>query len=459
MLRRENRPYLFVSFIAAALIAATVATSVTTIRNLREIDRHQADSASWLVFQFEHELGRMRLALTEARLGRTDEEDLRLRWEILVSRLAPLKSGEVGAIFKEQPYFRENFAILSTRIDDIDRFLAANSGQFIPLLDRIEPMMAEMSPPAHALSIRTNEFWQDFVSGQRSALADRLRLALLGAVALLMLFIVSFVVLIRQRTHLRRTAQDLSRARFHAELANRAKTDFLAHMSHEFRTPMNAIIGFSDVMANETFGPVNNPRYKEYVGHIVAAGHHLLELINSVLDVAKIEAGKIETTPESIKLGELCPPVIDMIRTRAADKNLHIALALEAGLPAFSFDPRHLRQILINLLINAVKFTPVNGYIELGAKRTGPALEIWVRDTGTGIAPADLAKVMQPFGQIAGAQQAQGGTGLGLHISKALAELNGGKLLLESALDKGTTVTLSLANAFPAALPKDVAKP
>jgi cell cycle sensor histidine kinase DivJ len=247
-----------------------------------------------------------------------------------------------------------------------------------------------------------------------------------------------------------RKAQEraLIEARDAAEGASRAKSAFLANMSHELRTPLNAIIGFSEVMTQEIFGPVGSARYQDYTKLIHESGCHLLELINSVLDMSKIEAGKFELHEELFDLQATVSSVIRFVSQAAerAGVALSFSMTPEAG-QAFA-DRRAVKQILINLINNGVKFTPRGGDVRVSAM-TGPAgLVIAVRDTGTGIAKKDLEKLGQPFEQVESAQtRAKEGTGLGLALVRSLAAMHGGDMTLESALGMGTTVIVRLPYA------------
>ena len=233
-----------------------------------------------------------------------------------------------------------------------------------------------------------------------------------------------------------------------AESASRAKSEFLANMSHELRTPLNAIIGFSEMMQREMFGPLGDRRYKEYSGDILSSGQHLLALINDILDMSKIEAGKLTLRPEPLDLIEIVEDVIRLVRTRAEAGGLTLAVEIPA-LPTVEADYRALKQILLNLLSNAVKFTPRGGRVEITAAE-GPdrRVRISVRDTGIGIAEADLSRLARPFEQIESQHsKTQQGTGLGLALTKSLVERHGGALDIESQSGVGTTVSFSLATS------------
>jgi two-component system cell cycle sensor histidine kinase PleC len=233
-------------------------------------------------------------------------------------------------------------------------------------------------------------------------------------------------------------------AKIRAEAASRAKSEFLANMSHELRTPLNAILGFSEVMKTEVFGPLGKPIYIEYSGHIHSSGEHLLGLINDILDLSRIEAGRMTLNIAPVDLELLGHDALSMVKHRADAAGSHLRLKVSPDLPECMADQRALRQVLLNLLSNAVKFTPKDGTITLFAQPAAcGGVTFGVSDTGAGIAAADLKRVFEPFGQgqhdIAVCEK---GTGLGLPIVKGLIEAHGGSVSLESAPGKGTTVTV-----------------
>jgi signal transduction histidine kinase len=226
-------------------------------------------------------------------------------------------------------------------------------------------------------------------------------------------------------------------------------------MSHELRTPLNAIIGFSEIMALEAFGPLGEPRYRTYARDVMGAGRHLLHLIDGVLDIAKIENGKETAAPQAIDVRELGHSCLAMVQHRAGARGISLTAELDGALPRLNADRKHVNQIVLNFLDNALKFTEPGGTVTLGAThdRNG-TLTLWVRDSGIGIAAADIDRALQPFGQVENSQSAkQIGWGLGLAISRSLAELNGGTLALASTPGCGTTASVS----FPVALPVQAA--
>lgn len=232
-------------------------------------------------------------------------------------------------------------------------------------------------------------------------------------------------------------------ARERAEEANHAKSRFLATMSHELRTPLNAILGFSEVMKQEILGPIENDNYREYAGNIHSSGSHLLHLINEILDLSRIEAGKYDLNESAVKLYDIVDDSLRLLKLRAETKGLRIVEQYDFGMQDLWVDERAVRQICLNLISNAVKFTPRGGTITLIAAETEDGGQmISVLDTGPGIPEAEIPNVLEAFGQGSLAHQtAEGGTGLGLPIVRKLVELHGGHFELSSKLRKGTVVS------------------
>jgi cell cycle sensor histidine kinase DivJ len=235
----------------------------------------------------------------------------------------------------------------------------------------------------------------------------------------------------------------LETARAEAEAQSAGKTRFLANMSHELRTPLNAVLGFSDMMRQGLFGPLT-PKYAEYAASIHEAGGHLLDLINDVLDVSKIEAERYELALEKFDAREVLSAAVALVRVQAADRNVELAAVLPSEPIPVTADRRALKQVALNLLSNAIKFTPSGGSVTVTADAVGPYLEVVVSDTGVGIAAEDIARLGRPFEQAGGSEQRAQGTGLGLSLVRALAELHGGRMSVESTLGEGTAVTVRL---------------
>src|SRR5271157_5705179 len=236
----------------------------------------------------------------------------------------------------------------------------------------------------------------------------------------------------------------LIEAKQSAEAANRAKSEFLANMSHELRTPLNAIIGFSEMIEQKLKGPLSET-YRQYGEIVRTSGQHLLAIINDILDIAKLSSGKIELDLEPLDVTKVITEAVSIIAKKADNARVQIGTNLDARCPKIDADRLRMRQVLLNLLTNAVKFTPAGGYIEVSASVGASELRIAVRDTGIGIAAEDINPALEPFTQVGeGKMRGQEGTGLGLPISKTLVVLHGGRFDITSVPDLGTTVTISL---------------
>ena len=249
-------------------------------------------------------------------------------------------------------------------------------------------------------------------------------------------------------TDRKRTEEELVKSKEAAEFANRAKTEFLANMSHELRTPLNAILGFSEVIETEMFGPVGSSRYVDYAHDIHESGEHLLDLINDVLDLSKLEAGKLDLHESDVSLPDVVERCAALVRGRAEKARVTFHAEMPPALPELRADARALKQILLNLLTNAVKFTPEHGKVTLTVSDGGPkGLVIAVSDTGIGMSAADIDVALSPFGQIdSELGRKHEGTGLGLPITRSLVKLHGGDIAIASTPGEGTTITVT----FPA---------
>jgi signal transduction histidine kinase len=235
--------------------------------------------------------------------------------------------------------------------------------------------------------------------------------------------------------------QDKSRQ---LEIANKHKSDFLANMSHELRTPLNAIIGFSEVLIEKMFGEVNDKQL-DYLKDIHSSGKHLLSLINDILDLSKIEAGRMELDIAEFDLRAALQNAMTLVKERAQRSGVLLGLEVDPSLEALRADERKFKQIMLNLLSNAVKFTPEGGTVRVAARPNGTAVEFSVTDTGIGIAPEDQAAVFEEFKQVGRdyTRKAEG-TGLGLALTKRFVELHGGVIRLESAPGRGSTFTFTI---------------
>jgi PAS domain S-box-containing protein len=253
--------------------------------------------------------------------------------------------------------------------------------------------------------------------------------------------------IVRDLTMWKRAEQDLVAAKRDAERSSSAKSDFLAKISHEIRTPLNAMIGFAEVMMQERFGSVGNERYKQYLADIHSSGGHVISLLNDLLDLSKIEAGKLELNFADVDLNDLTQQCVAMMQPQANRERIIIRTSLPHDLPQVTADPRSVRQIVLNLLSNSIKFTHAGGQVIVSTAVSDERdVVLRVRDTGVGMSEQDMVIAMEPFRQLATSSRwGSGGTGLGLPLTKALAEANRARFKIRSGVNAGTLVEV----AFP----------
>jgi len=395
-----------------------------------------AATASGLTFLIVHALRRQQKAVTELRSG---EERLRQQQVLLQSTIENIGDGlsvfdRDGRLIAWNSHFVELLDLprdltTATTLYDI-LLLQATRGDFGPVDPRTEardrqlrfyrnlPLTTErVTSAGRTLQIRRHEMPGGFA-----------------------------VTLYSDVTEQKVAQQKITRGLEEAELANRAKSDFLANMSHELRTPLNAIIGFSEVIANEMLGPVSDKKYLEYIRDIYSSGMHLLAIVNDVLDMSKIEAGKYELSNDAVDIRQVISESVRMVGERARNRNIDLVVQEPAKDFVIFGDERAIKQIALNLLSNAVKFSPEGGRIDIRAAfDNARGFQLEIEDHGIGMTDAELERALQPFGQVkAVLTREHSGTGLGLPITKGLVEALGGELTIKSQPGEGTLVRVIL---------------
>lgn len=254
-----------------------------------------------------------------------------------------------------------------------------------------------------------------------------------------------YCAVIRDITQWKRTEEELRNAKRAAETANAHKTEFLARVSHEIRTPLNAIIGFSDMMASEHFGPVGHPRYIEYAGDIGRSGRHVLDIVNDLLDISKIEAGEMDLDFSAVDINDAVSEAVSLVQPQANSQRVIIRTSLSASVPAVVADGRSIKQIALNILANAIRFTPSGGQIVVSTSyEANGSVILRIRDTGIGMTRSELDQAMKPFRQVTtGGRKRGDGTGLGLPLTKAMTEANRAQFSINSTPNEGTLVEIS----------------
>jgi signal transduction histidine kinase len=427
---------------------------------LRDVSRY---NMVWAVSQAVAEFYRFEQRVAAFATARADKDEVELRFDILRNRLGILRHGEVNDFTGSRPEERET-------VDDFVRLV----GQIAPMVHAIEapgmvPRMLDALQPFESrlarLAAAANAYGSDLTA------SDQQRLLLLhwmfsGIATALVTSGMAFIVLLFFQNRLlakayqsmSALARDLQVAKNIADAASEAKSRFLATMSHELRTPLNAVIGFSEVIAGEAFGPIGTPAYRGYAADILTAGQHMLELVNDVLTMAKLDAGHYELDPAPMNLHDAVDKTVTIFRGTTKLERREIRIAGNLRWPWLIADERAVRQILLNLLSNAAKFSEPDTPIDVRYE-TSPDGEIMISviDRGIGMAPDQASEATRPFYQAdSRLSRKYEGTGLGLSIVLGLMECHGGRLIIESQPDVGSRVSI----AFPlSALCQDAREP
>jgi len=375
--------------------------------------------------RLEEEIAERRVAETEARVSERNFEGL---FRSAPLPLALVRPHDTKILYANRATC-EMLGVPASEIKSFDLMSVMSSDQAVTNLDSLIAILRAREPVE--LAIKTADDREIWVNVTTSAMRYK------GAPAIL--------IALHDITHRQLEANDLREARDFADAANRSKTEFLANMSHELRTPLNAIIGFSEALEREIYGPLGTDRYKEYAQDINSSGIHLLNIINDILDLSKIEAGKFELVEEEVEMRYLLEAVRRIVAPRAEQAGVSLEQWMYDEDLVVKCDERTIKQILINLLSNAIKFSPEKSVVRIHIEPTETALRIAVIDKGIGMAPEDIPRALEPFRQVDGAlTRNYEGTGLGLPLARRLAELHNGTLTIESTPGEGTSVFIDL---------------
>lgn len=443
----------FVLVLVGTVVALSIVLATYFYIQQREYNRISYQTVIWDSVQFRNAHQGFRIALLEALAGTSGREstEVRQHYDQLLSRLQQMRGGPGAVIYAgdadlQALLYRIEPAIRSWDMQ-LTAFAAGNQGAAHAVAAQSQALDVDFNALAdgiNAIGLRRLELSRDRLSNLYTVL-------IAAGVATWLLVLGFAYALMRQlratevaHAEMQALTTDLEQARREAEEASRTKSNFLAAMSHELRTPLNAVLGFADIMRQGLFGPIDNPRYAEYIEGIVKSGQHLLSLINDVLDMSRIEAGKLDLVERELDVLQAVDHALELVGVTADGKGVTLQRALPAILPRLHADERLVRQMLLNLISNAIKFTPEGGNVEIAAALlTDGGLAIRVRDTGVGMTDHQLKRVFEPFsqGDSLRAREA-GGSGLGLPITRRLIELHDGQIHLSSRKSAGTTATL-----------------
>ena len=441
----------FLAITIGCFAAAAVFISLTVVerqRALREVSRY---NLAWVASQAVNETLRFELRIADS-VNHADAEhaeEIRTRLDILFNRLGILKEGMISAYIERYPDEKGAIDKLDSVLHEIEPLIGriGQPGTVQQILSLVEPLESRLS----RLAASTNRFGGEEVAADEhellrlhwtfSALAGGL---ILCGLALIGLLFVQNRLIREGHQALRGMAEDLRQAKDRAEAASEAKSRFLANMSHELRTPLNAIIGFGEIISDEAFGPVGQPRYREYAADIVKSGRHMYEMVTDILTMAQLEAGTVEISLEVVDLYSVVDSAITILRgtERAKGRELSIE-GLEKNI-ILQADQRSVRQMLLNLLSNALKFSSPGTTVHLTSRRhPDGTCELTVIDHGIGMTAEQAAIAIQPFQQIdSGLTRRYEGSGLGLAIVKGLIERHGGSIAIDSEPGVGSRVSL-----------------
>ncbi len=423
----------------------SLASAWAALSALRQLGDPSYDSSGLAAVQLRMHYELLLAELTHVEGGHmSSHDDAVLQFDIVYQRVNNLTTRPpydqilTEPIRDEIAHFREEIVKYAPRFD------TAAGGDPAALIG-IAGELGRLRQDVNLLAGRIIQLTVDFRQARRDNITTSTVYLIASTSGLVMTGAIFAFLLWRSRRRLRAQNTELGIMTRQLMQANNAKSEFLALMSHELRTPLNAITGFSEMISREAFGKIGDARYIEYARDIRLSGDHLLNLINDILDLAKIEAGEMQLTPRRFSVEEAVRDAVRIVPFQTTDDRTRIEVRMPDDLGEMRADIRSFRQIMINLISNADKYTPTDGTIVVtAARRDDGGVNIEVMDTGVGIPSDDVERVLEPFGQSRqNSQVARDGTGLGLALSKQLMELHDGTLSLDSTEGVGTTVRLS----------------
>ncbi len=458
IMRKAGSTTLILQILSAVLLLVMIGLFVDISRQFRFLQDGVRENAVWSVYQLDREARALGDGLAELRRQPSSKalrDDLTLRNDIFFERAQQVKESQFSGYFTNDPRILQLLLEIEKTVVGLQSALDGDALSRMPSaaeLEGVDIALTGLAKLTGDLLVQTNRQLNAERAVARTTILELERTAAI-MLALLMISVVFLVVTLRRQLksvrkagrELEGMARRLTEAYEAADAGNRAKSQFMATMGHEIRTPLNAIIGFADMMANEHFGTLGHPRYAEYANDIVRSGRHVLDIVNDLLDISKIEAGEMDLDFTAVGLNETVQAAVSIIQPQANGQRVIIRTALSQAVPNVVADMRSIKQIVLNILANAIRFTPSGGQIIVStAYEANGSVALRIRDTGIGMTRTELEQAMKPFRQVQTGPTHRGdGTGLGLPLTKAMVDANRANFSISSSPNEGTLVEIT----------------